>query len=548
MNRTVLLVMLCAIVAFLPARILAAENGSRLLDDYGVQDPSGVRTKELVRTRPGFCRAVERRCTEPRKIFIGPNARGFALARLGELFDVALLSADPNLQELGPIVVGPEDLNDAAIARQAERAYATGHTVAVIEAQPEHAAQLRSHVGASGSCTVPGEGVALVGLQRNTQGSDRVRSEYVLRFRESSFEGTPRQRDRRFRQRSPIPEIELRWLHDRFQESPPTSGLQGDTCSDPTSCLTQLATGYNCSVLAALTDPDQSLEIENFTWAAREFSSKPEVDIYYVLNNFLVTASTGDAGNSSFTMDTGSTPGIAGLASGTIALTDPSPGESTQTSTTYTSGISKTIGATVGTASQVSGGVTISNSTSHSVPSTVLTYTADLSTASLDYSSNVTPPGQNDVWITVSTTNQWLWSVPMDAYPANAVTFPFTTTGKLSNFGSSWDTSIDNDIPLPFDTWTLDVPMVARVDPVSVVVGTLFTITGMGFYPGTVNGVTLDGTFLPAANWIANSASEITVIAPSSGFTLGTELPVVVQTQQGDSSETVTVTLEAAGQ
>ncbi len=78
-------------------------------------------------------------------------------------------------------------------------------------------------------------------------------------------------------------------------------------------------------------------------------------------------------------MTTTSSPAIPGLPGGTIALVAPSPGQSTQIATTYSSGMSKSFGGSIGTDNLISGEISIDNETSQDIPSTVLTYTADLS-------------------------------------------------------------------------------------------------------------------------------------------------------------------------
>lgn len=524
------------------APLAAAKNDAAVLNALDVLGVRVAAQNQAKRLDPAQCRAVERACHTRPKIFIGSPPAGLALKRLAESFDLEPLSEALDDLQLGPMIVGPEDLYDALRVRQIRLAYDAGFTVAVVEALPRHAAQLRSAVGASATCGQPAEGLALFGLQRSAPGRFASRSEYHLRHRIRAFGSSSRLRGGAFARPSPLPDIERNWLSHRFQATPPNSALQGDLCTDPTTCLTQLATSVNCSVLAALTDPDQSIEIENFIWPARDFSA--QTDIYYVLQNFLVTASTGNSGTTPFTMTTKSAPAIAGLAGGTIQLIDPSPGQSTQIATTYTSGLTKSIGGSIGTDDLISGEISIDNETSQDIPSTILTYTADLSAASLQYASAVSPAvNLGVVWLSVSTTNQWLWSVPKGAYPAGAVTFPFVSTGALSNFGSTWNTSLDIQVPVPFDTWTLNPPNVTNVVPTTVPPGTLFTISGSGFYPGTVTGVSLGGVSLPSANWIANGASEMTVVAPSEGLPGGVPLPVVVQTQQGVSSGMATVTI-----
>jgi hypothetical protein len=99
--------------------------------------------------------------------------------------------------------------------------------------------------------------------------------------------------------------------------------------------------------------------------------------------------------------------------------------------------------------------------------------------------------------------------------------------------------SLQSAIPLPFgNVFALEKPVVQGVSPTCVDVGSSFTIAGTGMYPSLVTAVLIDGSPLDPRQYTVTSDTAITVIAPKIS---GDRLPVVVQTQQGESNDGVTI-------
>ena len=121
--------------------------------------------------KPRQCKSIERlarRLCQRTMIHAGPSADGLALDLLERDFDLVFLSDDAKVDELGPIVIGPEELQNASFVVLLQRAYAAGHTVGVTNALPEEVQRLHQALGFPSGC---GQGddseVPLVALQQS---------------------------------------------------------------------------------------------------------------------------------------------------------------------------------------------------------------------------------------------------------------------------------------------------------------------------------------------------------------------------------------------
>ena len=118
----------------------------------------------------------------------------------------------------------------------------------------------------------------------------------------------------------------------------------------------------------------------------------------------------------------------------------------------------------------------------------------------------------------------------------------FRTNASLSYGNFRFSFGVTNSVPLPFNTFTLELPKVEKVDPTIVKRGQQFEIIGTGLYPSLVTAVQLGGDALPTGNFTPTDDTDITVVVPSTVNT-GNQF-VGVQTSQGQSNTDVTIRVQ----
>lgn len=472
-------------------------------------------------------------------IRVGRSASGEAARILGKGYGLAPLAGSGG-SYTGPVVVGAADLDDGGVVAQLRASYAAGQTVAITNATPREAERLRVLVGQD----------APVGWAADIPRAD------LVAFRKSAIDGSRSQSEATvvLPRVDATPGTALSAREARAGRNEADAGLLGrlttvfaatPTVAAPPSGvpnLLNLTSVYESKSIQTDTIGDQ-LQVVNQVYGARSFLNSS--DFYYVLQevdlHLNATRPSVLSGQSTNTIVSPST-------APTVIQSSP---QSTQKSTSVTSGVSTTIGGSIGFNeaqgfnASISGSVTISNSVTTTYPPISLANATDLAAGvpRWDMSILAVPatPGETDDFY-----NQWIWQVPFTAYAAGQTSLAYNTQAALYTRNESPITpavtiNLDATVPVPFgDTFTLLGPTVTSVSKSVVDEGATFTIAGTGLYPSLVTGVLIGGTPLPAANYQVVSDKEITVIAPARA---GLFDPVVVQTTQGVSNDNVTISI-----
>ena len=224
-------------------------------------------------------------------------------------------------------------------------------------------------------------------------------------------------------------------------------------------------------------------------------------------------------------------------------LLQPSP-ETTQCTTSTTSGVNYNIGGSVGWSQKMganamlNGGVSIDNSQTITCPPILIEnqVNEDLGWVKWQY---IPPsdPGDTQVFY-----NQWIWEVPFSHYSTGQNDVWIESEAQVDtnpcneNCTIIIDDGFNSSFPVPFgDTFVLQKPTVTSVNPTCANEGTTFTINGTGFYPDLVTRVLIGAA---SAQFSTVSDTELDVVAPDES---GDYLPVVVQTGVGTSNSNITI-------
>ena len=472
-------------------------------------------------------------------IYVGPTASGNALDLLDIDFNLVHLDDSADTQELGHLLVGPDELNDARFVVLLKEAYAAGYTVGITESGDKDVQRLQQALGLSqGFGSTDGSLVPFVGMQKGGNRYQTYRYTYVMLPRQDVANTQVT-----WRNILPADYKARQWLRQRFADSALPPLTDSSSCTDPQNCLIKLAnsTTYNWIQQDSAGD---SIEFNISIWGTRSFMNS--LDYYYVEEGVQYYVHNG--------ADALIWSNVASnnlLDPNIVPPTDqPSPG-STSCSTSTTTGVSYSFGGNAGFSTSdgfdvtpVSVGMDISNSTTTTCPSTQITYEGDPAEGTTKWDYDLT---QNNVTHSNETfliTNHWIWEIGFDQYLPGQESIQFQSAGTMlysPAIGSPTTMNLNaiNAIPLPFDTFTLSEPTVTGVNPTSVEQQHSFDILGSGLYPSLVTAVQLGGVSLPTGNYSPSSDSDVTVTVPGT-FDTGQQT-VGVQTSQGQSNTDVTV-------
>lgn len=481
------------------------------------------------------------------------SASGDAARILSQAYRLVPLDTRGPAAELGPVVVGPADLADDSIADHLRTAYQAGHTIALTGAAAEHAEALRGLLGhasrAGWSEDFPQ--ADLVAFRRAIGPDGSTGESTSILLPRQAVEGSSPAEARRGGRTADLRAVEA--LSQVFSGTPvvPESPPDGGACvSVPAGnqCLQTLATYYQSTALQSNTSGD-TVQTVNWAYALRSFMNQE--DLYYVLQEIDYHVGTINSLGALF----------GWFQSATNTLLDESPPplviltspQTTQVTTSVTSGVSESVGGAAGWNQQqglnatLTGGVTISDSRTVQIPPIQITNQTNPATGVASWVYNVNDATNITRPETITFYNQWIWGVPFTTYDTGQDTIEFHSSSVQDindgpNGTRGLKADLNSTVPLPFgDTFALQPPVVASVDPDDVCAGDEFTITGTGLYPGLVQAVLIDGTTLDQSAFSTVSDTEITVVAPDM---LGIALPVTVQTEQGLSNDDVTIAID----
>ena len=455
-------------------------------------------------------------------LHVGPSADGVALSLLDKRFDLQFLDEEGDPDELRPTLVGPHELTRANWVVLLQEAYEAGHTIGLTNASPVDVDRFYHAVGIQNGCGQEmGEVLPLIALQKANTRRQTQHFTYAMLPRQNvvtlPVQGLGKATKRGLRRADRTAQ---QWLRARFSGSPPRANLDTTDCSNPQNCLVNLASSTACFWLQQ-NERGDSIAVNNFIWGTRSFEQ--DRDYYYVeqeiqysidalpvLKNRVYTA-----------MNRLTDPTVV------PATISPSPG-TTSCSTSTTSGVSFSFGGNAGykqgffsgfNVTPVNVGMDISNSTTITCPSLQITYGGNPAEGTTDwtYKFELSNTGQD----TLTVTNHWIWAVDFDEYASAQSSVEFSTDAVLAwHFGQDNPLvilDVMNRVPLPFNTFTLELPVVEKVDPTTVKLGQQFEIIGSGLYPSLVTAVQLGGDALPTGNFTPTDDTEITVCGAELG-------------------------------
>jgi len=503
---------------------------------------------------PGSNRLVVRRPMG--EIHVGPSAASDALRLLAMAYDLPPLETapPPSATAPGPIIVGPDELQDDATVDLLSSSYQVGHTIALAGAEATEVELLRGLLGhATGGVWDPDIPQAdLIAFRRAIRPDGRLHESTSILLPREEME-RPRSEARRGRREAD--RLAVEWLSGVFSGTPVLADSAGACMNiSPEQCLQKLANSYQSKIVRSspiVQNTNMTVQIVNTVWGARSFQNQE--DLYYVLQEVDYNGPVPLVGEDRRVWETTSTSTTEDLISGsgvpnpTVIQFSPS---TTQETTEVTSSVSHTTSASVGFNEtqgvdvSASASVTIEDSRETTVPPTIVDNVTDLPAGQPAWEKAITFTPTTDS-TTVTFFNEWIWEIPFAAYPTDAVRLNFQTDvglGPNQNVEDQFIVELTSLVPAPFgDTFAIQQPVVTSVDPTGVCAGDEFTITGTGLYPSLVQAVVIDGEQIPPANVTPVSDTEITVIAPDE---LGISLPVVVRTTQGPSNDTVTIEID----
>jgi hypothetical protein len=497
----------------------------------------GTRGRDALHAGPGSNRIV---IAEPMgEIRVSPSADGALLRLLQTAYTLRTLSpgaAGSRGATAGgndapsPIILGADDVYDARYVPLLEEAYRAGQAVALTNATPAHAARLRSLLGHphAADATTDAAGAALIFVRK------APRPEGTFDYSTGTFPYPPMPVT--LAQQGDTDERTTELLSRVFSTTAIVPELPDDS---PENNLIKIADSYTASIVKSDADNNQ-IQITDHAWSVRSFDDQQ--DLYYILQeiDFFTSAETASV-SPSVTTD------VSNFSAYGDSLLQTSP-DSTQCTTSTTSGVSGSIGGsagwnqTQGFNAAITGGVTISNSQTITCPSIQIVNQSELTNATPQWAYNWQAPSATQSLQTFY--NNWIWVTDWDDYGSTQTVIPISSSAQstysvtdiaFAGVMVAWQTTV----PLPFgDTFALQKPVVQSVSPTCANAGTEFTITGTGMYPSLVTAVLIGGTPADTSQYTTVSDTAITVVAPEMS---GEALPVIVQTTQGESNADVTI-------
>ena len=490
------------------------------------------------------CSLSERSCAAAGFVLIARGADRLALWRATDFRPLRLRWFRPWLLErLGPeqtvtLLVGPEDLYSWWIEELAHLIYERGGAVIVTDATLDDADRLRELLGVSGAAWGEDEGTSrLYGLRDVIDDDGRRHSLSFVLFSDPERGG--------LQFHLPLDPRETEWLLARIGPNPPAlddsspmSAAGSALLASAENNLYDLAKATTTSTKKSL--GGQSLELDNIVIAARALDPTNWTDVYAVKQQAVGFPCAGQT-----EMSFGAASSI-NPANAKIVVQQQKPGD-VASGASYQTGVDFPFAGAVGypttsTAFDVApANAEIDFSVTTDLPPGA---SIELESSPLDWQLTVTDPPSTGTTLSTS----WLWLAPATAYEAQGAPLMFDTASVANGttcsnrpLGASLVTTLDR----PFPTPSAEVPVVTSVAPSNVVVGEEFVITGTGFYPSIVTAVKVAGADVPAADWVVNSDTQVTVTAPAqtSAELYGTPLAVEIDTTSGSSNSTVNVTI-----
>jgi hypothetical protein len=481
------------------------------------------------------------------EIRVTPSAGGALLPNLATAYTLRTLHADAGRSRKAgaahngtpsPIIVGAVDLSNARLHPLLREAYEAGQAVALTDATPADAARLQSLLGhpSTVDATTDAAAAALIYVRKAPRPGGR------FDYRTGTFASppmpvTPAQQD-------DADERTTELLSQVFSTTAIVPQLPEDS---PENNLINLADSVSQHIIGPKDSYGNQLQITNRVYSVRSFGQKS--DLYYV-NQELDVYSFGDD-------DTivGVATSVNNLSPWGDSLIKTSP-DSTQCTTSTTSGVSESIGGSAGWNQQqgfnavLTGGVTISDSQTVTCPAIIIENQSNLTNTS-QWEYDWTPLlGTRQTFY-----NKWIWVSEWSSYGSTQAVITIYSDAQSNyatlkcDFGTepcpSVSASMNMNVPFPFGTtFALQQPVVLSVSSTCVNAGDKFTITGTGLYPSLVTGVVIGGTPVDSRLLTFVNDKAITVIAPDQS---GDSLPVVVQTTQGSSNDNVTIEISTTG-
>jgi len=488
-------------------------------------------------------------------IQVGPSASGSALRSLAGPFALR------PLQVTGPAVVGAADLGDGRIADLLKNDFEAGQPVAITNATAADASTLAAIIGYAGQVALP-DGMSRADLITFRKVQQDGRTLYSISILPPGT-NAPAVPGRRLATAQANAQVIRASLANVFTTTPTMPAAPA--ADDPQANLINLANAYQYVLQPKPNANGDYIQIVNTVYGVRSFDNAK--DLFYVLQEI-------DYYNAQSANQQILPPSIGGnrvyftnhaknvISENRIPTTlQPSP-QSNPGTTSVTSGVSLALNGGLGYNqaqgfnASVGGSLTISNSETTTFPPIVITYQGNPAVASTEWTYQFAPHGSAVPSETTTTYNQWIWEVPFAAYTPDQTTLEFSTEADLNYtvfYGSippqsynqySFNANLVSTVPLPFgDTRQILAPRVTGVSTPMVRPGDTFTIEGQALYPSLVQSVLIGGTPLSSANYKTISDTKIQVVAPN---TLGTGLPIVVQTSKGYSNDTTRINISTS--
>lgn len=471
-------------------------------------------------------------------LLVGPAASGETLKLLKRLYKLRSVSVN---SPLGPVIVGSADLNDPKLVRLVRRAYKSGETVSLTSANRSQIARLVDLVGhtAQARWTSHEPRMDLISLRRVHLPGGRTHeiTELIAPGRPLVDKWDKDRADAR--RRGERNRLEL--LSRTFAES---AVVPEASLGDDADNLLALADSKQSITTGNDYDTGNTIQLVTNVWSARSFEN--QFDIYY-FEQELDASLNWPAAVRGWTNVVTTFPDPLNGTTHSATLIQPSP-QSTLETTSVTSGVTQNYSGTIGfnqtqgTNVSGTGGVSIINSKTTQVPPIQVTNEPQIPVTGWSYDVK-------DLAGTAETLDlyqQWIWEVPFSFYPKAIQQYTYAPGASMlvnydSNPNYELDTpQIDPGVPLPFGTnFAIDKPVITGLSSSFVATGGQFTINGTGFYPALVTAVLIDGTPLQATQYVVTSTQAITATAPFSGPLM----PVKIQTTQGFSNDTFTITV-----
>ncbi len=465
---------------------------------------------------------------------VSAAASGAGVKRVAKAY--ALMS----LKFAGPALIGAADLQNPSTVSLLKNDYDNGQAVTIANPTQSDANALASLLGDPRPVDLSGSSRAdLVSFRKTTIGGKANFSVSVV----LPVADVATSHAERLAGTQALRKSDRIYFNKLFTSAPASTSSAPVGSPEDSNNLIDLAHAYSTSTLYSDNQGDQTLFTDT-VYAVRSFDQQQ--DLFYVTQE-AQSSGLEDIGQ------VGVGAGIQDLNSpklNSIPIIQPSPASTGGPITQYTNSVSQNFSGSIGW-NQSTGfnasfntNLSLSSSTTYQVPSITVQYFPifDIGKTNWLFVSN----SENLSQYTANTS--WIWRVPFSDYFANQTQLTYVSYADIGPMTgpTTYQFEKKNIVPLPFgDTRQLDNPNVASVSVPTVQPGGEFIITGTGFYPSLVEGVTIGGQLVGPAGFAVLDNEHIQVVAP---VTPGNAQPVIVKSIQGLSNENVTINIAAASQ